>query len=482
METSPRNRLIMKKAAITLAVMAIGSLSVLAEGYQVNTLSAKQNGMGHTGTALKLGAESQFFNPAGMAFMDGNIEVEGSFSPIFSSVTATDLSSGNKYSTDSKAATPLSISASFSILDNLKAGISFYTPYGSCINWTENWPGAVFSQSVNLKMFTVQPTIAWRVTPKLSIGAGLMIAWGNVDLNKGLVSAESFHTLVKYMGLMGAVPADLQLPGLTPASVNLTGSAHPRFGVNVGVMYDINEQWTVGANYRTEMIMKVKAGQANVSYAYNENAELAPIMSQIKNMTNDVNNAEFKAQMPCAAIFNIGVSYKPVKEWVVAFDAQLTQWNAYKTLDIEFKDLPQFDQHIEKNYRNSWTFHLGAQYSVSDRFDARAGLMIDTTPVKKDFYNPETPGMTKIEPSIGLSFRPIKQMSIDLGFLYVAGLGCKNRSVTAPDMLAPTINTIIAGINAIQGTQIPSVASTTTFNANYSLHAFCPSIGLSFNF
>lgn len=38
---------------------------VNAEGYQVNTLSARQMGMGHTGTGMKLGAESQFFNPAG---------------------------------------------------------------------------------------------------------------------------------------------------------------------------------------------------------------------------------------------------------------------------------------------------------------------------------------------------------------------------------------------------------------------------------
>lgn len=465
------------KKYFMIAVAAACALAAEAEGYQVNTLSAKQNGMGHTGTALKLGAESQIFNPAGMGWLEDALEVEGSFSPIFSSASAK-LPDGSKYETDSKAATPISVNAAFSIYDNLKAGISFYTPYGSCINWTDNWPGAVFNQSVNLKVFTVQPTVAWRVIPKLSIGAGLMVSWGTVDLNKGLVSAESFQTLVNYMAAVGMIPAGGQLPGLTPASVNLTGSAHPRLGVNVGVMYDINDKWTVGASFRSEMMMKVKAGNAQVRYAYNEVGELAPIMDQIKAMTNDVNNAEFKAQMPCAAIYNVGVSYKPISDLVLAFDAQFTQWSAYKSLDIEFAGLPQFNQYIEKNYRNSWTFHLGAEYNLTERFDVRAGLMIDTTPVKKDFYNPETPGMTKIEPSVGFSFRPMKYFSIDLAVLYVAGCGADNRSVTASDMLAPTINKFAA----LSGGLLPAVPETTVFNADYSVHAFCPSIGLTFNF
>ncbi|MDE7459746.1 MAG: outer membrane protein transport protein, partial [Paramuribaculum sp.] len=46
----------------------------MAEGYQVNTLSAKQLGMGHVGVAMKLGAESMLFNPAGLAFSDKTLD------------------------------------------------------------------------------------------------------------------------------------------------------------------------------------------------------------------------------------------------------------------------------------------------------------------------------------------------------------------------------------------------------------------------
>ncbi|MBD5229409.1 MAG: aromatic hydrocarbon degradation protein [Bacteroidales bacterium] len=438
----------MKRTVVAALVAAVAPLAVWAEGYQVNTLSAKQNGMGHTGTALHLGAESQIFNPAGMGWLDKNFELSASVSPIFATGEATLKSDGRKYETDNTAATPMSVNVGFSIYDNLKAGIAFYTPYGSSINWTDNWPGADLNQSVDLKTFTIQPTIAWRIIPNLSVGAGLMVTWGNVNLNKGLVSPQGFDAMMQQM-----IPGFPSIGNTVPASVNLSGKAHPRVGVNVGVMYDINEQWTVGANFRSEMMMKVKAGEATMKYA---SVEIENILEPTLGI---INTAEFKAQMPCAAVYSAGVSYRPVKPLVIAFDAQFTQWSAYKQLDIEFlnTNLTAFNQNIPKNYHNSWTFHLGAQYDLSKRFDVRAGLMLDTTPVDKNHYNPETPGMTKIEPSIGCSFRPLDYLSIDFGLLYVAGLGADNRSCTYRDF----------------------ILGEKTFVADYSVHAFCPSIGVT---
>ena len=176
----------MKKTIAAALIAAVCPMAVLAEGYQINTLSAKQNGMGHTGTALHLGAESQIFNPAGMGWLDKSFELSASVSPIFAYGEATPKSTGVTCKTDNKAATPMSVNVGFSIYDNFKAGVAFYTPYGSSINWTDNWPGADLNQSVSLKVFTIQPTLAWKITPKLSVGAGLMVTWGSVDLNKGL--------------------------------------------------------------------------------------------------------------------------------------------------------------------------------------------------------------------------------------------------------------------------------------------------------
>lgn len=79
--------------------------SAWSEGYQVNTLSTKQMGMGHTGVALKLGSESMLFNPAGMAFSDHTLELSASVSGVAPKSTAT-LPDGSEWSTHAPVSTP----------------------------------------------------------------------------------------------------------------------------------------------------------------------------------------------------------------------------------------------------------------------------------------------------------------------------------------------------------------------------------------
>lgn len=457
-----------RKFLLTTIAAAACSFTLMAEGYQVNTLSAKQLGMGHVGVAMKLGAESMLFNPAGLAFSDKTLDLSGTFTGIKAIADA--KVDGVEYKTRNALSTPLAFHASFKIYDNLQAGVSFFTPYGSSINWTDNWPGAVLSQKVDLATYTIQPTLSWKITPRLSVGAGLMLTWGSVDLNKGLVSSSSLDRLLTVLQATGASQAmgldpSYRFGSTTPASVNLKGTSDVAVGVNVGAMFDVSDRVTVGASFRSKMMMKVKAGEATVDYA-NEVARAI-----LEGDLNIINSANFAAEMPCPYVLNFGGSYRPTSRLTLALDAQLTGWHAYRHLDIDFlaEQLTPYDQHLTKNYSNAWAVKAGAQYALTQRLDLRAGMMIDTTPVSTLHYNPETPGMTKIEPAVGFSFRPIGNLSIDVAFMYVAGLGEDNASCTYTDLLAARNPAL----------QLPA---ETTFKADYSVKAFVPSIGISYSF
>ncbi len=467
----------MKKVLLAIAATAVASLAS-AEGYQVNSFSAKQEGMGHVGVAMKLGAESQIFNPAGLAFMDKTMEISGSVTGT--AAIGTTFYEGNQYKTDNNMSTPLNFSAAFRIYDNLYAGVTMFTPYGSSINWGRNWPGAVLNQSVDMKVFTVQPTVSWRIAPNVSVGAGLMLSWGNIDLNKGLVSASSFDAL---LSLLGKVQGTQYQPygEVSPAYVNLKGSTSLVAGFNIGAMWDINDQWTLGANYRSKMMMHVKSGDVNVDYA-NEQARTI-LEEKLKNL----NYTNFNAKMPAPYVFTFGVSYKPISELILAFDAQLNGWSAYKQLDIHFANQEQFDQHLVKKYHNAMTYHLGAQYALTSRFDLRAGLMLDTSPCNKNYYNPETPGTTKIEPCVGFSFRPVPNLSIDLAFMYIHGLKVNDRVGEYDDFIAPIYNAALASYDAALAqlglsSGLTPLPTTGTFKADYRVHAFSPAIGISYSF
>ncbi|MDE6527663.1 MAG: outer membrane protein transport protein [Muribaculaceae bacterium] len=507
----------MKKLSTALAAVT-ATFAMMAEGYQVNTFSAKQEGMGHVGVAMKLGAESQIFNPAGLSFMNKTMEISGAMSAI--KATAKANVNGTEYETSNKVSTPMNFSAAFRIYDNLFAGVTLYTPYGSSINWGKSWPGAVLNQSCDLKVFTLQPTVSWRILPKLSIGAGMMISWGSVDLKKGLVPASSMDKLMNLQyeaamlqykaaqlaAMVQGTPAPGNAPqpynytygNMPPASVGLKGNSELALGFNIGAMFDITDQWTIGASFRSKMGMKVKAGDASVEYA----DEMARTV--LGSTLDNLNYANFSAKMPCPYVLTFGVAYKPVERLTLAFDAQLNGWGTYKNLDIEFAGLEQYNQHLEKNYSNAMTYHLGAQFAMTERLDLRAGLMVDCSPCNTDLYNPETPGTTKIEPSLGLSFRPLKGLSIDVAFMYVHGVKVKDASCGYDDLLAPAFNAGLqqydegvalynataAQIGSITGMQIPPyqradispLAARQTFTADYLVHAFIPAIGISYSF
>lgn len=443
------NMNISTKGGIMLSMALLLSPSMVkGEGYQVNTISSRQLGMGHTGFALKLGAESQFFNPAGMAFMESRVEVSGSVNAIAPTCYA--KTGGREYKTDNDVSTPFGIFGAYRIFDNFKAGIGIYTPAGSSINWTDNWPGSTLNQSVKLAAFTVQPTLSWRIIPRLSVGAGLTMTWGTVDLHKGLITGTQLD------GLLGAMGSDVRFGEITPASVALNGKADVAFGVNLGAMYDITDHVTAGVNFRSKSMLKVKAGKTEVNYATSDPTILGLLSSKL----DGISKTEFSAEMPCPAVFGFGGAWHNDKV-TATVDAQLTFWSAYKNLDIAFKGASQFDQHLEKNYHDSWLIRGGAEWKVTPRLDLRAGLAVDFSPCDKKFYNPETPGMTKVEPTLGLTFRPVSCLGVNVGLMYIAGLGEDNASYSSANILTGQME---------------------TFTADYRLHAFVGSIGVSLAF
>lgn len=444
----------LKRASI--AGIALLSLSTShAEGYQVNTLSSRQLGMAHTGVALKLGSESQFFNPAGLAFMTDMVDASASFNAILPTAKAT--IDGKTHTTDNNPSTPFSVFGAFNVSNAVNVGLSLYTPYGSGINWTDNWPGATLNQSVKLAAFTVQPSVAWKITPRLGVGAGLTVSWGNVDLHKGLINGPTFDAMIGLLQMAGQLPAGLPTFGeITPASVALTGKSSLAVGFNVGAMYDINDHFTVGADYRSKSNMKVKAGQTEVSYATADPTLLAILSSKL----GGISKTDFSAEMPLPAVLSFGGSWHNDKV-TAALDAQLTFWNTYKYLDISFEGAPEFNQHLEKNYRNSWLFKAGVQWNVINPLYLRAGLAVDMSPCNKDFYNPETPGMTKIEPTLGLAYRPTSHLGVNAAVMYVAGLGENNASYTTTNVL----------------TQQPD-----KFTADYKVKSWIASVGISLSF
>ena len=485
------------KRLVIVVLASILSMTVFAEGYQVNLLSTKQTGMGHVGTGMKLGAESMHFNPAGLAFLRTNMD----YSLGISAIMAKAKYSYDGYSakTDNPVGTPLYAYAGFKIYENLAAGISLTTPYGNSLKWPKNWAGAGLIQDISLKAYVIQPTLSYKITDRLSIGVGLQLAWGNVNLSRALMSAGDLQRIgaefENFLPLLASVPsnvisdadkqamqemvASMKNAEVPPAYARLEGNAHMRVGFNVGIMYDVCDKGTVGLSYRSKIKMRVKEGEASLNYATRRIEDLfanmedllakyGPMLNQLLGVTvpnisiPKYDEGSFRAELPLPSNTTLGVSYRPTDRWELALDLQYVGWNAYDSLNVHFNEAELGIAPIkaEKNYKNSMTYRIGASYKTTDRLVLRAGVYYDQSPIRKKLYNPETPGMNKLGLSAGLTFEPYKGLQFDVAFLYIQGFSQYGKY--------PYKN-VVTGEDEM-------------FEGNYKSTAFSPSIGISYRF
>ena len=403
----------MKKLFLSL-LASVTLSSAFAEGYQVNVLSTKQTGMGHVGTGMKLGAESMHFNPAGLVYLNGHMDVSVGISGIFSNARYKNGDYSAK--TDNSVGTPVYAYVGYRIYDNLAAGISLTTPYGNSLKWPQAWKGAHLIQDITLKSYIIQPTLSYKILDNLSVGVGLQIAMGNVNLSRALLPVGA---LVPILG------ADYQ--DVVPVSATLDGKSKVKLGYHIGVMYDVCDKVTLGLSYRSRVRMKVKEGTAELDYASEKIKDLLDATGQIP----PLDKGTFHAQLPLPSNTTFGVSYRPTDRWELALDLQFVGWSAYDSLNVVFNEkvLKIEDIKAEKNYKNTMIYRIGAQYMATDRLDVRLGLYYDQSPIRKNNYNPETPGI-----STGCSFEPYRNLQIDFAFLYIQGV---SRHGSYPDKYSP---------------------------------------------
>ena len=197
----------------------------------------------------------------------------------------------------------------------------------------------------------------------------------------------------------------------------------------------------------------------------------AALIAQLGQLSPDtellpqLDKGTFSTELPLPTVVTWGVSFRPAPKWELAVDLQWSGWSAYKDLNVTFNETELGIKPIYsvKNYSNTLAFRFGGQYRATDFLTARMGMYVDESPVDSNYLNPETPSMTKVAYTAGLSLRPTDFMSIDLAYSFISSAD-PERTGSYP-------------IYSYQTGQLEEV-----FSGNYKLHANLFSIGLGFSF
>ncbi len=409
-----------KRSLITVAMLCASSLAMGA-GYQLNLQGLRQLAMGGGGCAWPWDAATIFYNPGGLAQLDG-IQVNASVLAIVARAQyAESQAGGNTARTQNQTFTPFNLYIGGTIKPGSKLGVGLgvYTPFGSGVKWEDDWEGRYVTQNIKLQTIFIQPTLSYRLNDIVSVGAGFVYAFGNVKLARALPFQNS-------LGEDG--------------KVELKGNAHGT-GYNAGINLKASDKLHFGISYRSKVYMDVKGGDATFT---------APASLAMRVPASNM----FDATLPLPEVLSVGVGYKVTDKLTLQADFNLTGWNVYKELAFDFEtntDIVQ-DSHAPRNYENRLASRIGAHYQATKSLALMIGGAYDPTPVVDDYVSPDLPDANRIVLTAGFTVKPAKHL------------------------------TILAAVEYVTSEKRNAYYADQKFGGRYQTKAITPGIGLTYDF
>jgi long-chain fatty acid transport protein len=339
-------------------------------------LSFEHNGAAAMGKGNAFAGEANdpsaiFYNPAGITQLPGTQVMIGTAIVYLDSTFRSSTTGESTQLQDQFPILPhLYITHRFQKWDErLSVGLGVYTPFGLLIDWPDNWQGRFDSINAKFRATVINPTIAYQVTPDLSVAAGFRYA---------NVSAEFQQ---KFNVGNGESKARL-----------FEANANP-IGWNVGLLYHIPTIATsIGVQFRSELQAKL-----------NGSAEFSGPASALFANTSVHSNFTMPPQLV------VGVSTKIIPRWTFNADVEWEGWRTLGTIPLHFTTTSQsplnqqmLDQAGCTNqqaapqagcrlWKNSYVFRVGAEYAATDRLALRGGYFYSQSPIPDNTFDPNIP-------------------------------------------------------------------------------------------
>lgn len=412
---------------VALSVVALHTQPASAGGFALIEQGGSGMGNAYAGaSAVSADASTVWFNPAGMleltepqlAVAGHLIAVENEFSdrgttlnPAFglapvSGVTETDPG-GN------------SIIPNFyyvrSLRDNLAFGLGVSVPFGNSTDYGRDWVGRYQAVESAVSVIDINPSIAYRVNDRFSIGGGISVQLFDATLGSAVDSGATCLGLTASgtLPLAACANAGLTTPGnlATDGYAEITGdSVATTF--NFGLLFKPQPATKLGFAYRHSIDHELEGA---ADFTTNEN--LAAVLgTQIPLFQNVSATAE--ANLPSSAMFS--VAHKVDDKIELLADATFTAWSSLEELRIKFDNPIQPDSFNTLAYEDVWRVSAGLNYQHSDQLILRAGVALDQDPVPSiQLRTPRIPGEDRRWLSFGASYQLNKQIGFDVGYTHI---------------------------------------------------------------
>jgi long-chain fatty acid transport protein len=423
-------------AGVALALVGFTSLGQ-AQGSGVMTHSSCAVGLGAAGVGSPCADGSAvLFNPAALAYQP-NLLSAGVTAVRTPGRFTFDRSGGVVDRTTSTSWVPYGY-LNYAVNDRLSAAIGAFAPYGLGITWPETFEGRYVSYNSRHTNYYLQPTVAYAVSPNLSVGAGVDVVFSDIEINQRLdlagipLPSQPFAGRTLTFGSIG-IPV-----GTDFAGVRLTGRG-TGLSFHLAALARLGDRVAIGARYLHSSNIRLK-GDADFSpvltnitlpernplstpgnpfgFPAGAPVPLDPLLFSRFTTGGPLEDQDISTRIKLPAQFVVGVALTPVPALKLVGDYQWTGWKSFDAVNVEFSgDAPE--NSIILNYQNASTFRAGAQYDASPRWTLRTGYTFNTSALPDFSVSPLLPEAERNYYSLGIGWHLRPSMTLDAAYQYI---------------------------------------------------------------
>ena len=339
--------------AISFGVLASGNAT--AGGIILYEVGTEDVGLAAAGYAARAqDATTVLTNPAGMVRLDGTQVQLGTqllYSDMkFSNSSASSPALGNNGSGNFVGENGWfpggGLFLSYSVSPDLKLGLAATSTFGSVLDYNDNWVGRYRVQQATLIGASLLPSIAFRVTDKLSLGASVNAMYGYLKNETGINN------------IFGA-------DGKLSMSDGTWG-----WGGNLGLMYEATPGTRFGLTYSSQVKLDFEP-QARFSGT-------GPLLTALLNARGlNRTTVDLGITVPQQVM---GSVFHTVNDRLALLgNVGWQQWSKFGYVEVGLADTNNpTSLTTNLDFKDTWHAALGAQYRISEPWRLNFGIAYDS--------------------------------------------------------------------------------------------------------
>ena len=374
-----------KFLVISATVLAV-SASAFGSGFSIFEQGAKATAMGGAFAATADDPSAIFYNVAGIAqqrhttFLAGGTAIN--FSNEFKGDPNDPITVGQSGEYRKHTFIPPNAYLVVPVGDNITFGLGVFTPFGLRTNWAEPWVGRFVSRDANVKTLSVEPAVAWQTSDgRIALGVGVEYRRSHIALNR---NNAGFNPLT------GRI--------FDSANAFLNSNWDTATGYNAGVLFKPTPAWRLGVSYRSQMTINYK-GTAHFTQILTGTPLDPVVAAQIPPDQSIATSINY----PGTLVGGIATSAFG-HNWDIEADITHTTWSRFKTLDVTFGTSTALNFSRPQNWKDTYSYRLGANKKVNDTWDVRFGGLYDKNPQPNEGVGPLLPDADRIGASFGIGW------------------------------------------------------------------------------